>query len=232
VQRAAVETIEAKTAGGEQPGAMRYRRGETIFKPGSRADLVYIVRGGCVRLYKALPDGRTINLGLLGPNTLFTQEDETDGLATGAVAEALVDSTVAVVHRDNLAGIVAASPQLAAAIVNGIGRRLTEMQTLIEHLLARDASVRLAATLHALAARFGRPLADGMTAIALPLTHQALAGMIGSNRVTVTRKLLELQEAGIIRSLGRHALAVDPEKLFDLASPTRAAAGADGSKHH
>jgi DNA-binding transcriptional regulator YhcF (GntR family) len=41
--------------------------------------------------------------------------------------------------------------------------------------------------------------------------------MIGSNRVTVTRKLLELQEEGFVRSLGRNALAVDVEQLRQFA---------------
>jgi len=64
-----------------------------------------------------------------------------------------------------------------------------------------------------LAKSFGRPTADGMTAISLPLTHQSLANMIGSNRVTVTRKLLELQETGLVRSLGRNSIAVNPDQL-------------------
>ena len=115
--------------------------------------------------------------------------------------------------REALAGLIAESPELAAAVVAGMTRRLTELQTLVEHLLVRDTTVRLAATLLTLAKGFGRPTADGMTAITLPLTHQALANMIGSNRVTVTRKLLEMQEAGLVRSLGRNALAVDPNKL-------------------
>jgi CRP/FNR family transcriptional regulator len=170
-----------------------------------------------VRLYKVLPDGRSINLGLLGPNTVFTQEDTYDGIASGAVAEALVDSALAVVESDALASIIAESPELAAAVVNGMSRRLTELQTLVEHLLVRDSAVRLATTLINLAARFGRPTADGMTAIALPLTHQGLASMIGSNRVTVTRKLLELQEGGYVRSLGRNALAVSTHKLREYA---------------
>jgi hypothetical protein len=41
--------------------------------------------------------------------------------------------------------------------------------------------------------------------------------MIGSNRVTVTRKLLELQETGQVKSLGRNALAVDIEGLRHFA---------------
>jgi CRP/FNR family transcriptional regulator len=177
-------------------------KGQEIFGPGRGAGLIYIVRSGCIRLYKTLPDGRSINLGLLGPNTVFAQEDPYDGLSTGSSAEALVDSTVSVVEADDLAAVITESPELASAMVNGMTRRLTELQTLAEHLLVRDTSVRLATTLLTLAKGFGRPTADGMTAVTLPLTHQTLANMIGSNRVTVTRKLIELQEkASFARSV-------------------------------
>ncbi len=207
----------------QRPSTVAYAKGQEIFSPGRGGGLVYIVRAGCVRLYKTLPDGRSINLGLLGPNTIFAQEDGFDGLSSGAVAEALVDSTLSVVDADDLAGLIAASPELASAVVAGMTRRLTELQTLIEQLLVRDTSVRLVTTLLTLSKGFGRPTADGMTAIALPLTHQSLANMIGSNRVTVTRKLLELQEHGIVRSLGRNALAVDPDKLRNYVRATGAA---------
>jgi len=192
---------------------MTYTKGQEIFGPGGGGGLVYIVRSGLVRLYKNLPDGRSINLGLLGPNTVFTQEDAYDGFSTGACAEALVDATLSIVDADDLASLIADSPELASAVVHGMTRRLTELQTMVEHLLVRDTSVRLVTTLFTLAVGFGRPTADGMTAITLPLTHQSLANMIGSNRVTVTRKLLELQELGLVRSLGRNSLAVAPEKL-------------------
>lgn len=194
---------------------IRVARGQAVFHAGQGTGLVYIVREGCIRLYKMLSDGRSINLALLGPNTVFTQEDMNNGIARGSIAEALVDSTVAVVDFSTLAALIAESPSLAAAIVNGTTRRLTEMQTLVEQLLARDTAVRLATTLLNLAECFGRPTADKMTAITIPLTHQSLAGMIGSNRVTVTRKLLQLQESGAVRSLGRNALAVNTERLLD-----------------
>jgi CRP/FNR family cyclic AMP-dependent transcriptional regulator len=213
-------------ADGQRPAhsgasTVTYSRGQEIFTPGQGHGLVYIVRSGCVRLYKVLADGRSINLGLLGPNTVFTQEETADGIASGSVAEAMVDSTIAVVDTDSLASIIADSPELAAAMVTGMSRRLTELQTLVEHLLVRDTAVRLATTLLALANRFGRPTADGMIAIALPVTHQSLAGMIGSNRVTVTRKLLELQEGSYVRSLGRNAIAVNPTKLREYAQTAR-----------
>lgn len=193
--------------------SVTFLRGQEIFSAGQGQGFVYIVRSGCVRLYKVLPDGRSINIGLLGPNTVFLQEDNSDGIASGAVAEALVDSTLSIVETNELASIIADSPDLASAIVAGMSRRMTELQTLVEQLLVRDTSVRLATTLLALAGRFGRPTADGLVAISLVLTHQGLANMIGSNRVTVTRKLLELQQGGSVKTLGRNAIAVDVDRL-------------------
>ncbi len=191
-----------------------FNRGQEVFGPGKGEGLVYIVRAGCIRHYKSLPDGRSINLGLLGPNTVFMQEEDPDGLSSGTTAEALVDSTVSVMEADDLVDLIQRVPELATAVVHGMSRRLSELQTLTEHLLARDTSVRLATTLVSLARGFGRPTADGLTAITLPLTHQNLANMIGSNRVTVTRKLLELQEHGSVRSLGRNSIAVDQQRLL------------------
>jgi CRP/FNR family cyclic AMP-dependent transcriptional regulator len=222
------------SAGGRRRSAgassVTFLRGQEIFSAGHGQGFVYIVRSGCVRLYKVLPDSRSINIGLLGPNTVFMQEDNSDGIASGAVAEALVDSTVSIVEINELAAIIADSPELASAIVTGMSRRMTELQTLIEQLLVRDTSVRLATTLLALASRFGRPTADGLVAISLALTHQGLANMIGSNRVTVTRKLLELQQSGSVKTLGRNAFAVDVERLVQhvqTASDSKSKEGDD-----
>lgn len=219
--RAASSSVGTGSSSGrsrqQRQTTVTFPRGNVIFTPGTGDGFIYIVRTGCVRLFKTLPDRRTINLALLGPNTIFTQEDGTDGIASGATAEALIDSTLVIVEADDLADLIASSPELATAVIAGMTRRLTDLQTLVEHLLVRDTAVRLATTLMTLANRFGRSTADGMTAIALPLTHQSLANMIGSNRVTVTRKLLELQEQGMVRSLGRNALAVSPDRLRTFA---------------
>ena len=49
-----------------KPSTVNFLRGQEVFTPGTGQGMVYIVRSGCIRLYKVLPDGRSINLGLLG----------------------------------------------------------------------------------------------------------------------------------------------------------------------
>jgi CRP-like cAMP-binding protein len=187
--------------------------GQRVFAPGAGAGMIFVVRAGCIRHFKTLPDGRSINLGLLGPNTVFTQDGGGDGLSSGSTAEALLDSTVLIVDEDYLGAVIARSPELAAPLVRGMTRRLATMQTLVEHLMARDASVRLAMMLVALADASGEQIDGDLTRIAIPVSRQGLADMIGANRVTVTRKLVDLERSGTVRTLGRAAIAVDRAAL-------------------
>lgn len=58
-----------------------------------------------------------------------------------------------------------------------------------------------------LAQKFGRPVQSGQL-IDLPLTHQALAEMIGMTRVTVTRLLNQFERDGLISRPKRHFIVL------------------------
>jgi CRP-like cAMP-binding protein len=198
------------------PGArtVACRAGQKVFGPGGGGDAIYLVRRGCVALFKALPGRRSICVGLLGPDDLFMQESSRDGTpVSGVTAEALADATIAVLDMAALPRLMAASPDLATAVVSGLAQRLTGVQGLVEQLLSRDITLRLATVLLALADRFGEPGDNGYAAIAIPMPHKLLARLIGANRVTVTRVITDFRTAGLAESRGRNQLAVDPAKL-------------------
>jgi CRP-like cAMP-binding protein len=192
-----------------------YLRGQQIFGPAEGHGVIYVVRAGCVRLTKTLPNGRAISLGLYGPDTVFSQEEREHGLVTGVSAEALVDTVVSSLERSQLRSLLAESPDLAATIIEGLMRHQVDLHQLIEQVLARDVTVRLASTLLELGDRFGLPMTDGFTKIGLPIPHQLLANMIGSNRVTVTRKLADMRDAHMVGTLGRNIITIRPAALDD-----------------
>jgi len=70
-----------------------------------------------------------------------------------------------------------------------------ELLRIIHQPLVPD---RLLCLLQWLAEQFGKPAISGML-IELRLTHQVLADTIGSSRVTVTRLLSQMEEAGKIK---------------------------------
>ena len=103
-------------------------------------------------------------------------------------------------------------------VISNFARRLTESQVLIEDLMNSSINLRLYRTLLELAREFGSGAnSQNSVLIELPLTHQRLADMVGSNRVTVTRKLLELQKRGLIAARGSGSIEIlDLEALQSL----------------
>jgi CRP-like cAMP-binding protein len=55
--------------------------------------------------------------------------------------------------------------------------------------------------------KFGRQVKQGKL-IELPLTHQELADIMGTTRVTVTRLINQLEQEGIISRPRRHIIIV------------------------
>jgi CRP-like cAMP-binding protein len=196
---------------------INYSAGDEVFSPGSGGGSVFRVVDGYVRLYKVLPDGRSINLAMLGPGEFFEQASEDLGETTGSIAEALADTVIESVDQATFMERVERDPALARSMITSQGRQIASLHMLVEHLLARDTGVRLATTLLQLADGFGTDRPDGRIAIGLPITHQTLANMIGSNRVTVTRKLLEMQQIHAVATEGRTNLVIDPDALREVS---------------
>lgn len=64
-----------------------------------------------------------------------------------------------------------------------------------------------------LAKKFGREVASG-NLIDLRLTHQDIADLLNSTRVTITRILTQLEEQGLIHRLPLHRIVLKEEELW------------------
>ncbi len=182
----------------------------------------HFVDYGKLRLYNLLPNGRCVTISILGPGDVFLQWAAESQSLSCLCAEAMQPSHVISASEGDMAAIVSAQPQAAIDVMGSFARRLTESHVLIEDLLNNSVNLRLYRTLLQLANQFGR--VDGpLTVIDYPLTHQRLADMIGSNRVTVTRKLHELAERGIVETRKNATIALrDTNALAELADHGRA----------
>lgn len=178
----------------------------------------HFVDYGKLRLYNLLPNGRCITLSILGPGDVFLQWRAESQSLSCLCAEAMNGSRVITASERDMVEIVSAQPAAAVDVIANFARRLTESQVLIEDLLNNSVNLRLYRTLLELSKQFGKP-EGALSVIDYPLTHQRLADMIGSNRVTVTRKLHELQERGIIETRKNATIALrDANALAALAT--------------
>jgi CRP/FNR family transcriptional regulator len=178
----------------------------------------YAIETGKLRLYNLLPNGRTITLSILSEGDVFFQWRSQSGSLSCICAEAMQTSRVISVPEKDLIDLLASQPTAAVDVIGNFARRLTESQVIIEELMNNSVNLRLYRTLLDLGREFGRQNgSQNAVLIDVPLTHQRLADMIGSNRVTVTRKLIDLQKRGVIAARGTGSIEIlDLEALNRL----------------
>ncbi len=177
----------------------------------------YFVDYGTLRLYNLLPNARCITLSILGKSDVFVQWRAEAQSLSCLCAEALLPSRVISVGERDMSEVLAVQTSAAIDVIASFARRLTESQVLIEDLMNNSVNIRLYRTLLELSKQFGRR-EGSYSVIDYPLTHQRLADMIGSNRVTITRKLHDLQERGIIETRKNATIVLkDGDGLWKLA---------------
>ncbi len=180
----------------------RYGAKDTIFAPGDPDGQLYFVASGTVRLYKIYGDYKEATVALLKDGDVFGELSLQQGSWQTAYALALTDARVIVVRKDMMAQIVKRDPALAMKLFASFSERLKQSEEVMDSLLQREVSARLAALLQNLGERFGE--ADGAgTVIELRLTHQDLASMIASTREAVSKVMSEFQRAGLIEVRNR-----------------------------
>ncbi|MEN9861425.1 MAG: global nitrogen regulator NtcA [Cyanobacteriota bacterium] len=173
-------------------------RGKTIFFPGDPAEKVYLLRRGAVRLSRVYESGEEITVALLRENSLFGVLSLLTGQRSAPAA-----SVRKAIELDASVGLL---------MLQGLSSRILQTETMIETLTHRDMSSRLVSFLLVLCRDFGVPTSEGIT-IDLRLSHQAIAEAIGSTRVTITRLLGDLRNAGLVQIDRKKITVFDPLAL-------------------
>ena len=158
----------------------------TMFKPG-----FWQVHQGVVQLSKISFDGDEIILGWATANNSF------GGLVTQEInyrAQALSQTCVRWYDPSELAK----SPERARILMSQLSQRLIKAEQLLTITGMSKVQERLWQLLLMLKEEMGQPVVNG-TRLTIRFTHQNLAQIINTTRVTVTSILGDFQEQGLIR---------------------------------
>lgn len=191
----------------------RFPKGSTLFAPGDAPDALYILQSGLVTLSHVLEDGQQSILRVFAPGDVFGELFLTVQ-ARPFLATALTACVVTVLPAETFRHFLSTIPKIGFNFTCVLSRHLAEMALARGQSGHRWSFHRLALTLLRLSAAHGMDM-EGGTAIALPLTHQILADMIGTSRETVSRHVGRLKRQGIVTAHGR-TLLVRPALLQAL----------------
>ncbi|MEI6042859.1 MAG: Crp/Fnr family transcriptional regulator [Chloroflexota bacterium] len=197
----------------------RYRAGSFLFNSlETRQNCFYFIREGTVQLQEFLSDGRAVVLAILGRGDVFarTIQGSPAGYFRDFQVMALRETEIVLLEEEALRQAMERTPHVALGIIKSFSSQLADIQQVIEGLLSRDITSRLIHILLQLSNEFGQTTPAG-TLIDFPLTHQQLADMLGSNRVTITRRLGELQKQGLLEVNKHSIILYDLERLEKVA---------------
>jgi CRP/FNR family transcriptional regulator len=189
-------------------------RGKTIFFPGDPAEKVYLLRRGAVRLSRVYESGEEITVALLRENSLFGVLSLLTGQRSDRFYHAVAFTRVEMVTAPatSVRKAIELDASVGLLMLQGLSSRILQTETMIETLTHRDMSSRLVSFLLVLCRDFGVPTSEGIT-IDLRLSHQAIAEAIGSTRVTITRLLGDLRNAGLVQIDRKKITVFDPLAL-------------------
>jgi CRP/FNR family transcriptional regulator, cyclic AMP receptor protein len=186
------------------------RRGQLIYTPGETREGLFLLKAGSVRLYRLTAEGKKLILSTIGPHTVFGDMPLTGQQMYGAYAEAVSDCVICVLGRADLEKLIETRPLVAIRLLEIVGQRLVEAETVIEDFAFKGVPARLATVLVRLASREGADEVRGYS-------HQDLADMIGSYRETVTATLDEFKGRGLVTVGRRHIQILDRRGLERIA---------------
>jgi CRP/FNR family cyclic AMP-dependent transcriptional regulator len=180
-------------------------KGTAIFvqeEPGNR---MFVLAEGLVKLVLRSPRGNVIELVRHHPPAVFGEVAILDGGPRSASAEAVQQSKLIVVTREDFRDLLRSDGHVADAMLRSLGTIVRRTTRQISDLVFLDTQGKVARQLLWLAGDAG--------AWTPPVTQSEIADMIGAARQSVNLALRELERRGLIRMAGRRIEILDQETL-------------------
>jgi CRP/FNR family transcriptional regulator len=192
--------------------SVRKGRGEFIYTAGDRAESVYILRQGRVKLSVLSDSGKEIAIDIIEAGEIFGEFALVDESPRSNMTQALDDLLMWVFTRHHFIYLLGSQPKLALSYIRLVGDRRRRMEKKLSDITSKAVSARVCELLHELSTG----MADGEIGVSdylVPLTHHDVASLIGAARQTTTTVLNDLERRDIIE-LGRGWIRVKRLKLL------------------
>jgi CRP/FNR family transcriptional regulator len=192
-----------------------YRKHSIIFYEGNPAMGLFGIWSGKVKIFNHGVNGRTqiVRIGkpgdLLGYRALFGEE------SYSATAEVIEDAVICFIDRTLAYSILRRNPSVALRIMKRVCRDLRVAERRAHDLVQKPVVQRVASLLLDLEREFGEPSARG-TRLAIELTREELAEMIGTTAESLIRTLSDFKAKGYVDIEGHHISIRDSESLADI----------------
>lgn len=179
-----------------------YKSGEYLFTAGDAADSLLILAHGQAKVFQMAANGKEQMLRILqtgdfdGEAALFANSDH------NSFAQALMDTDVCQISRQDFQKLMQETPELAVNMVNALGRRVAQLEQQTTEVTTSSVESRLANYLLETSAGLDE------TVFTLPLKKKDIATYLGTTPETISRKLTSLAKQGMIQKISNNEFKI------------------------
>ncbi len=194
-----------------------WEKGEQLLSVGDIPSTFVILLEGSVKTYTVSVEGREKILSVLTQNDYFGELHLFGDRPAAYSVEALEDTKTCAFSREHFKALLTAHPQMAVKMVEELGRRVIQMETILQATVAGKVDVRIAALLMEFAQKYAVPGSKNLE-IALPISREGMANYLGIARETMSRKLKQMEESGLIAARGsKRLMLLKPDMIEKMA---------------
>ncbi len=189
----------------------KVRRKEVVYRAGDRADVLYHLERGLVRIIEILPDGRQLTLRHVLPGDYFGEEALSEQQYK-YTAEALTEAAAFAVDPKTLSG------DDLRALAGSLASQMVQVQAYETHLQWGELRSRICRYLLYLAATAAK--GQDERGVYVTASHEEIADATASTRESVSKLLSDLRHEGILDTGYRKIYLVD-RKTLELEAESR-----------
>lgn len=190
------------------------KKGETIFEEGEHVNGVYCIKDGVCKMTKLTPNGKDHIVKLIKRGELLGQRSMISDEPANLSAVALQDMEICFIPRSEILSFFNQNNQFSLEVMRTICGDLKEADDLMVNLAQLSVKQRLAHTLLYLENAFGN---DQDGCIALLLSREEIANIIGTATESCIRLISEFNKKGLIELVGKKIKIVDNKALKRLS---------------
>lgn len=179
-----------------------FDRGKAVFMQGDPGGAISLIKAGRVKLSKVLEDGSEITLDIRKAGDFLGEDMLSEVMDYPVSAWCMEEVLICSFTRERFERLVLDHPNIGLQVIKNLSSRITWLTNRIGSMSLTNLEDRLHRVLLNVAREHGVRSTKGFT-IQFPLTHEDLSFLTGAHRVSITRAMKTLKEAGKIIQQGR-----------------------------
>ncbi len=194
-----------------------WEKGERLLSQGDVPQSFTVILEGRAKVCTVSADGRENILSILSKNDYFGELHLFGSKPAAYSVVALQHVKAWSFSRQQFQKLLTAFPQMAARLVEELGNRVIQLEKILNSSMNSRVGARIAALLLEFSRKY-TVLSPNGPEIALPLSREGMANYLGIARETMSRKLRQMEEDGLLITYGNKRMRLlRPELLSRIA---------------